>query len=70
MNSTTNESSHYTNTNLYDLWKARLPSDDFANEPMVNMLSSGSDYTGFYSMFGIPGVDIRYEYDKVKVFLR
>ena len=32
---------------------------------MVNALSTGSDYTGFYAMFGIPAVDIRYEYDKV-----
>lgn len=52
-------------SNLYDRWYHKLPSKDFPNEPQVNVLQSGSDYSGFYMNFGIPALDIRYEFDKV-----
>ncbi|XP_066913684.1 putative N-acetylated-alpha-linked acidic dipeptidase [Clytia hemisphaerica] len=51
-------------SNLYERWNAKLPSDDFPNEPLVSMLTSGSDYSGFYMFYGIPAVDIRYEFDR------
>lgn len=33
------------------------------------MLESGSDYSGFYMMYGIPALDVRYEFDKVRNYL-
>jgi len=54
-------------SSVYDRWKAKEPSDDFSGEPRVSPLTSGSDYSGFYSSFGVPAVDIRYAYDKVSL---
>ena len=51
--------------NLYERWYHKLPSKDFPGEPQVNVLESGSDYSGFYMLYGVPAVDIRYEFDKV-----
>ena len=51
--------------NLYEHWKARYPDPALNGEPYVATPKSGSDFQGFYTMFGIPVTDVRYEYDKV-----
>ena len=55
---------------VYDRWKAKEPSSDFTDEPLVSPLTSGSDYAGFYSSFGVPAVDVRYAYDKVTIHIK
>lgn len=32
----------------------------------VNILGSGSDYTAFMHVLGVPAIDIRYTYEEVK----
>eukprot|EP00111_Clytia_hemisphaerica_P010671 TCONS_00031176-protein len=51
-------------TNLYEHWKARYPDPARNGAPYVATPKSGSDFQGFYTMFGIPVTDVRYEYDK------
>jgi len=52
---------------LYDDWTRKLPSITNEGEPMTQVVQTGSDYKPFIQMYGIPCLDIRYLYDKLKM---
>ena len=61
----TNDKSKEQFDNLYQHWKSRYPDPEKDGRPYVSTPKSGSDFVGFYTMFGVPITDVRYEYDKV-----
>ncbi|KAM4662502.1 putative N-acetylated-alpha-linked acidic dipeptidase [Discoglossus pictus] len=49
---------------VFDTWVASLPSSHDPSVPRVGELGSGSDYSPFLQIAGIPAVDVRYTYDQ------
>eukprot|EP00794_Sanderia_malayensis_P015727 gene15727-17312_t len=52
---------------LYEDWTEKLPSIANPGEPNVTVVQSGSDYKPFLQTIGVPCLDIRYLYDKLKM---
>uniref|UniRef100_H2Z0Q2 glutamate carboxypeptidase II n=1 Tax=Ciona savignyi TaxID=51511 RepID=H2Z0Q2_CIOSA len=48
---------------LYDTWKLRYPAS-VGDKPSYYGLGSGSDFTAFLQIIGIPSVDLRHTYDQ------
>ena len=57
-----NESTH-GRTTVYDTWLHYLPDPLNPDRPIVQILGSGSDFTGFMQRTGVASLDIRYTYD-------
>ena len=57
-----NETMH-GRTSVYDTWQHYLPDPLNPNQPLVQNLGSGSDFTDFMQREGVASVDIRYTYD-------
>ncbi|XP_057377944.1 N-acetylated-alpha-linked acidic dipeptidase 2-like [Daphnia carinata] len=49
---------------LFDTWAYRYPDTLHPGRPRVNILGSGSDYTAFMHILGIPSIDICYNYEE------
>ncbi|XP_046454638.1 glutamate carboxypeptidase 2-like [Daphnia pulex] len=49
---------------VFDTWVHRYPDANHPTKPKVNILGSGSDYTAFMHVLGVPAIDIRYTYEE------
>lgn len=49
---------------VFDTWVHRYPDANHPNKPRVGILGSGSDYTAFMHVLGVPSIDIRYTYQE------
>ncbi|EDO42629.1 predicted protein [Nematostella vectensis] len=55
---------------LYEDWVNASPSEESSALPLMERLAFSSDYISFYATQGVPSLDIRYTYDKVKTNTR
>ena len=50
---------------VYDTWLHTTPDDNNPQIPKLGNLGSGSDYTVFAHVLGVPSIDLWYSYQEV-----